>query len=577
MSAGAPFAWQPMQEMHEAALEIYHARVVAMMLELHAALGASGLRKALRPLLSPERLRALAKLIRDYHTSVLVSLGMAEQVEPAEIERLEAAGILPSGSVDVVEDSYLFGQLVAAVRQVGEQRDLSKMSYPEVKMALRERPLPMTDLQRRAIAWAKTSAAVHVTALGDRWASDFSRAAVESDADLRRQHIGQLRDITRENIERGQSVRKLASDMAEASGGYERDFARIAITEKQAAFNNGYADQLVESEGPPQGIYVAKIPAGDACPACVKLHLTAGIGSRPRVFTLSELISNGSNVGRKQAEWKAIVSPTHPHCFCVIQHIPDGWAFEQEPREGENVKKVEGRDAWLHPDGRPWRPRLLPEPLRRGDGLKRDLIKSFMRYRDVPQTGCVVRIHDPEILAECDKVIAQTPAWLFNKDVGVTLVTWDHPRSGVPLEDHDLAYWTGNEIRLSHHVTPDKVGRVLRHEFGHAPNVYLVRQMGGEDAVRRWHQQVYDVAKEEGFVSAYASTAPIECAAEATRLYLYDRKRLMLDYPRQHAELWRAYGALEKRPHADPVDGRVPARAQPEPEWAAHASRRFAN
>lgn len=59
--------------------------------------------------------------------------------------------------------------------------------------------------------------------------------------------------------------------------------------------------------------------------------------------------------------------------------------------------------------------------------------------------------------------------------------------------------------------------------------------------MRAWHAQLYEIAKEEGFVSLYAATLPIECAAEATRLYLYDRQYLMLRYPRQFVALHTAY------------------------------------
>jgi hypothetical protein len=263
------------------------------------------------------------------------------------------------------------------------------------------------------------------------------------------------------------------------------------------------------------------------------------------VFTLAQLTGNGTNRGVKRVSWRATVGPIHPWCACEIVHVPAGWGFEAKPPAQVRAVKVEGREAWMLPSGKPWRPRMLPDVLRRGDIFTRDLAKSFMTY-DAPEHGVSIRVSDPSLVRAIEAVVAQTPKWLFHKNIGVTLITWDHPRPQVPLDPHDLAYWTGNEVRLSHHLTPDKVGDVLRHELGHALNVYLIRKMGSERAVRDWHAMLFKVAHDEGFISRYASTAPIECAAEATRLYLYDRKRLMLEYPMQFAELHLAYRDCEK-------------------------------
>ena len=185
--------------------------------------------------------------------------------------------------------------------------------------------------------------------------------------------------------------------------------------------------------------------------------------------------------------------------------------------------------------------------------------KALLTYGDsVPEQGVAIRISDPEIVREVEGVIARTPPQLFDKEVGVTLITWDHPREGVPLDDHDLAYWTGNEIRISHDLPPEKVRRVLEHEIGHVPNVFLINKWGGEKPVRKWHAALDAIAKQEGYVSAYASTSPIECAAEVTRMYLFDRARLRAYYPYQftfvhdtYAEIWR--------PREDRIDGRVRA------------------
>lgn len=52
---------------------------------------------------------------------------------------------------------------------------------------------------------------------------------------------------------------------------------------------------------------------------CRSLHTIDGTGSNPRIYRLSELIANGTNVGKPRSQWKAVVSGTHPGCRCQLK------------------------------------------------------------------------------------------------------------------------------------------------------------------------------------------------------------------------------------------------------------------
>lgn len=125
--------------------------------------------------------------------------------------------------------------------------------------------------------------------------------------------------------------------------------------------------------------------------------------------------------------------------------------------------------------------------------------------------------------------------------MGITFVTTDIPRVQNPLDEHDYAYWSGNEIRISQTLPAERIARVLPHEIGHSLNVYLIRQLGSIAAVKAWHASLDTISKDEGYVSDYALREPIENAAEVTMLYLYHRQRLMLRWPRQFAFVHKAY------------------------------------
>ncbi len=473
-------------------------------------------RRAYEPLLTPA----------DYHLAFIASQIGPEMVSSEDVQRLIDSGVLPPDlafayrprpgelpprAARAISDAYKYGltlgqkPLVSYGTQGMGEREFSQIEAPE-----------LTPQEQASLAWAEHHAANTIVGLGNTVADDFSTIAIEADGVQRGKYQKDIREAVAQNILRKETWRKLASDLGHKTGDWSRGFKRIAATEKQAAVNQGIIAGLVEREGDPKNTKVAKLPAPDACDDCVRLHLTAGQGSKPKIFSLSDLIDNGSNVGRKASSWRAIVGPTHPYCGCQLVHVPHGWSFNDE---GE----------------------LKPENLARSELLEGDLRKAMTYGAVVPEHGCAVRVGDPAKRVAIEAVLAATPAEIFDKRIGVTLVTEDHPRSEVPMDDHDLAYWTGNEVRLSTQLPLDRVDEVLKHELGHSLNVYLMHKWGGVEPVRKWHSKLYRVSKGEGFVSKYASSQPIENAAEVTKMYLYSRLALMRDKPRTFALLDAAY------------------------------------
>ena len=486
--------WAALQGLYEAVLVEYRAQLKRMVAAIRQELGVDELKKASKPALTPKEVAKLAKLIRDYHTAFVIQMGGDESLGKAEIARLTKMGILPPKAMAVVEDAYLYGQLAATIAAMDDPAATKKMTYKQFRSQIKKRPIPLTDQEKRAIGWAKQSFAVYTRKHGGKIADDVSTWFLEGDAAQRREFMGVAFTELQENIARRETVRQLASRIGDATGDWSRDLGRIAATTKQMAMQEGFAQGLIKREGPPDNILVAKLPRPDACPACVKLHLTAGQGSAPRVFPLSALIQNGSNVGKKRRNWKAVVGTVHPWCACELVHVPPGWGYQKEPPKGSGYKKVKGKKRWTKDGskkGRPWRSKMVPAHMRTEKAFSRDLMKSFMTYENVPERGVSIRVGDPLVVREIEKVINSTPKEIFHKDVGVTLITTDSVRPLTALTDHDLAYWTGNEIRLSQTLSADKVEAVLRHEIGQTLNVHLIRMWGGEKPVREWHKVLF--------------------------------------------------------------------------------------
>ena len=88
----------------------------------------------------------------------------------------------------------------------------------------------------------------------------------------------------------------------------------------ESAFDEGKAVQIKEDsifDDP----YVYKVPIEDErlCKACRSAYLNED-GS-PKIYKLSELEANGSNIGLKPNEWKPTLGQLHLHCRCILQYV----------------------------------------------------------------------------------------------------------------------------------------------------------------------------------------------------------------------------------------------------------------
>ncbi len=792
-------------------------------------------------LLTPQQLERIKKIIRDYHLAFAVGVLGPDSIPDGEVQRLIDAGVIPQDlayvfqpgpnerppdAMRMTDTAYLYGREMPDAR-----KDVQDMSLPD--FANRKEP-KLSSREQQAMAWARHNAAEYIRGAGDKLILETGQNIRNADAEQRRRYIGVVRDKVDENLDRRETWRKLASEIGHATKDWSRDMGRLAATEKQWAMQEGTAHGLVKDGEDPEDIRVSKRPNPDACPDCVRLHLTAGQGSPPKIFKLSELQENGTNVGLKRHDWKAVVGTVHPWCFLpgtmismdgvfvrpieriepgdlVVTHanrlravqrlsqrdfrgelvvlaignealyltpehplltsrgwltaqaieagddllqihepllsyakakggpsehqeetflayvltalaragVPVGINFDDDSEVGKSNVRVErpyrelwhtlvsgfmermnrqalistdyrillaslrrldllGYRAWLSTDSgmsclrealsifrvaaarhdesllakgsdrdtdfdqarrdcaagcfeaisqfldaipshdvalgdfaggeveslghdvayhavpvtsisrelyagpvfnfsveedesyiangcvahncacelvevpRGWgyneEGTMVPDIMRRGDHFEDDLRKSHMTYGDaVPANMCIVRIGDPKMRAIVESVVASAPPEIFNKDVGVTLITTDTPRAQNPLEEHDFAYWTGNEIRIMQTLPITRVPRVIRHELGHSLNVHLMRKFGGVEAVRKWHDALWAVSKREGWVSDYANREPIENAAEVTRMYIFERRDLMVKWPLQFAFCHRDYRDIWKR------------------------------
>lgn len=63
------------------------------------------------------------------------------------------------------------------------------------------------------------------------------------------------------------------------------------------------------------------------CKWCKKFWFLSD-GVTPKVYKLSELAANGSNMGKKTSEWAPTLGITHPNGRHYLLELPINWGFE---------------------------------------------------------------------------------------------------------------------------------------------------------------------------------------------------------------------------------------------------------
>jgi len=320
-------------------------------------------------IITPEVLRDLKRIVADHHTAMAAVLFGAQAVTDAEWELAVNLGLVdPSGTTaGIVSDLHTFGILMAHMDHAPASWDVTRFREHVVK-----HPVPRTRMEELSAEHLARHGAAHVVGLGNKVGAEIGNSLIEADRDLDRKMRGAIRDVlgssfgdedaTERMRERARdrglpddffddsfrsTIGRMKSDMGHATGDWARDFQRIAQTESHTAINEGLKDRWYEQEldmaedddRKPRPLRAFRVPRSDACKHCVRLYTEGGA---PRIFLLSELESNGTNVGRKVGEWKPVIGATHPWCGCTLHRLPMVAIMPSSWRPGSAAPTVVG-------------------------------------------------------------------------------------------------------------------------------------------------------------------------------------------------------------------------------------------
>ena len=229
------------------------------------------------------------------------------------------------GKQGYVDYAFKFGMLSEAL---SDER-AKNMKYSEFKKFVNSgKFVPLNSEEKATIFSLKNQSLADIKGLGNRAKGDVQDIIDDKSQQTRNWYEKVIREEGKITVEMRESVKDMKSRIGHRTGNWNRDFDRICETVLHQAYDEGRASNMVrESEDGDPLVYKDVKPG--ACKHCVRLYTTNGIGSKPKVFRLSTLRQNGSNVGRKVKDWKPIVGD-HPFGRCDLHQKPKDYIWSDE-------------------------------------------------------------------------------------------------------------------------------------------------------------------------------------------------------------------------------------------------------
>lgn len=268
--------------------------------------------------LTASQIRQIKDIINN-HMGILSQIMVGEgNPSPALVKKLG----LPKELTSLVTTAYKYGKL-----SILQGKDLSTMSAAEVQNLMKK--IKLTPSQQQSVNQMKLKAQTNLDSLSQRITSTVVNSALQSDLQMWQA----IKEVIPAAIQNDTPRYKVIQMLREKTGDMNRDWNRVVHTELWDAKCHGEIEAIIHNEHPmttkgaSTNVYIK--PAPSACNKCKQLYLEKD-GVTPRVFEVSELLANGNNYGKKQADWLPTVPPLHPNCMCTLNVKPDDTEFDSQ-------------------------------------------------------------------------------------------------------------------------------------------------------------------------------------------------------------------------------------------------------
>jgi hypothetical protein len=246
-----------------------------------------------------------------------------------DIEVLDKAGIDHTQLYNQYKDHVWLNFQLGLLSEVLGDEKVSKMSFNEFKSWLyKGNAIPLSEKEGKVIESVKYQSLSDIRANNNKIFQDINGIISAENINQKTAYEEIIRNEVIEGMRNRESIKKVISNLGHKTGDWSRDFSKSVEYISHSALNEGKSHMIQRKGGEEAKVYF--IVQQGACKHCVSHYLTNGEGSEPKVFTIKELLANGSNIGKKVANWKATIHSMHPFCRCLMQELMEGYVWSEE-------------------------------------------------------------------------------------------------------------------------------------------------------------------------------------------------------------------------------------------------------
>jgi hypothetical protein len=258
---------------------------------------------------SKETLEKIRQIVEKHYTRLTISVLGRSAFTPAEIQKMQAAGIDTTNKESLLAMTYYHNFIN---NPVGPQSPSSvedmraQQSQPGIKPEGQANDYTVENINDKTKQYLDKLRMDVATRIEGFIRDNNDQYKFNALQNLDRSDI--MDDLVKES-----SIGKIKQKLRDSSHDGNRDWQRVALTEMSNAIGIGSVDRIVTDnrDADLDEVYVYRIIVGDAvtCKYCRRFY---GEGI-PKLYKLSTLLANGSNYGLKTDAWKPVAGATHPN------------------------------------------------------------------------------------------------------------------------------------------------------------------------------------------------------------------------------------------------------------------------
>ena len=274
-------------------------------------------------MIKKETLETIKKIIDNKYQSLTISILGEKSFTQEEIALLRNQGMISYEDFNFLELVYNYNYLRTIKPNIATPKTIAGALSQQAAAAVTE--LPQSTLFTNAMKSIEYSVKESIDKLRQNVMSKITGTLIDTSLES---HMKEILKPTGNKEIFNTTINDMISELTRNSNKVNYDWSKVVRTEMSNAIGAASTDAIVQMnvDKDLNEVYVYRIIVADShtCRHCKSFYLDSD--GTPKVYRLSELLSNGSNYGKKPEDWNPVVLATHPNERCSrVLELKPGW------------------------------------------------------------------------------------------------------------------------------------------------------------------------------------------------------------------------------------------------------------